>query len=106
MRLYSIDSDCLFVSRIVAVMRPLIGTMDMGDVQRIGYSAAGEIYDQLLPDWQLGNGVPNPDLVMRWQAVSEAFSLAYKQLGSRRSAQDCIDALKRRVQLQNNRHLG
>jgi hypothetical protein len=70
----------LFVSQIADAMRPLIGVVDPAEIQQHGLDAAHSVYDQLLHQRHLGNGVPDPAVMTRGQATAEAFMLACKQL--------------------------
>jgi hypothetical protein len=70
----------LFVDQIIDAMRPLIGSIEQAKVREYGLAQAGIIYDRLLPDRQLGNGVPHPGIVTKSKAVAEAFALACKEL--------------------------
>jgi len=52
-----------FVSQIEAAMRPLIGSIEGAEIRKAGLAEASAIYDRLLPFWNSGSGVPNPNAV-------------------------------------------
>ena len=76
----SIQERSLFVDQIVDAMRPLIGSIEVAEIRKFGLAQASVIYDRLLPERHLNNGVPHPGAVPKEQAVAEAFAIASKRL--------------------------
>ncbi len=75
-----VQERSLFVDQIVEAMRPLIGSIENAKIREFGLNQASAIYDRLLPDAYLNNGIPNPGAVTKGQAVAEAFTHACKRL--------------------------
>ncbi len=75
-----IQERSLFVDQIVDAMRPLVGSIEGAEIRKYGLAQASAIYDRLLPDRNLGNGIPHPGTMPKEQAVAEAFAIASKRL--------------------------
>jgi hypothetical protein len=70
----------LFVEQIMDAMRPLIGSIEGAEIRKFGLAQASAVYDRLLPERHLNNGIPHPGTVTKGQAVAEAFAIASKRL--------------------------
>lgn len=70
----------LFVEQIMDAMRPLIGSIEGAEIRKFGLAQASAVYDRLLPERHLNNGIPHPGAVTKGQAVAEAFAIASKRL--------------------------
>ncbi len=76
----AIQERSLFVDQIVDAMRPLIGSIEGAEIRKFGLAQASLIYDRLLPERHLNNGVPHPGSMPKEQAIAEAFAIASKRL--------------------------
>ena len=70
----------LFITRIEEAMRSLIGSIESAEIRKYGLQAAHEIYDDLFPYRNRGNGIPNPGVVPKERAIADAFGIACKHL--------------------------
>lgn len=75
-----IQEHSLFVDQIVDAMRPLVGSIESAEIRKYGLAQASAIYDRLLPERHLNNGIPHPGTMPKEQAIAEAFAIASKRL--------------------------
>ena len=75
-----VPEHSLFVEQIMDAMRPLIGSIEGAEIRKFGLAQASAVYDRLLPERHLNNGIPHPGAVTKGQAVAEVFAIASKRL--------------------------